>query len=66
MWAGAAAEKYCQYNWLEVPHMLLDNVLVGDVIELNTPTAEQTCYVFVYEVAGDEARYCYGQVGASM
>ena len=55
-----------QYNRLEVPHMLLDDVRVGDVVELNTPTAGQTFHVFVYEIAEDEVRYRYGLMGASV
>ena len=54
MWDEAATENYGQYNRLEVPHMLLDDVRVGDVVELNTPTAGQTFHVFVYEIAEDE------------
>ena len=46
--------------------MLLDDVQVGDVVELNTPTAGQTFYVFVYEIAEDEVRYRYGLMGASV
>ena len=34
MWDEAATENYGQYNRLEVPHMLLDDVRVGDVVEL--------------------------------
>ena len=45
--------------------MLLDDVRVGDVVELNTPAAGQTSYVFVYEIAEDEVRYRYGLVVAS-
>ena len=41
-------------------------VRVGDVVELNTPTAGQTFHVFVYEIAEDEVRYCYGLVGDSV
>ena len=66
MWDEAATENYGQYNRLEVPHMLLDDVRVGDVVELNTPTAGQTFYVFVYEIAEDEVRYRYGLMGASV
>ena len=66
MWGGAATENYGRYNLLEVPHMLLDDVRVGDVVELNTPTAGQTFHVFVYEVAGDEVRYRHGLVGAQV
>ena len=46
--------------------MLLDDVRVGDVVELNTPTAGQTFHVFVYEIAEDEVRYRYGLMGASV
>ena len=63
MWDEAATENRGQYNRLEVPHMLLDDVRVGDVVELNTPTAGQTFHVFVYEIAEDEVRYRYGLVG---
>ena len=42
MWDEAAAENDDQHNRLEVPHMLLDDVRVGDVVELNTPTAGRT------------------------
>ena len=66
MWDEAATENYGQYNRLEVPHMLLDDVRVGDVVELNTPTAGQTFHVFVYEIAEDEVRYRYGLMGASV
>ena len=69
MWDEAATENCCQYNRLnrlEVPHMLLDDVRVGDVVELNTPTAGQTSHVFVYEIAEDEVRYRYGLMGASV
>ena len=66
MWDEAAIENYGQYNRLEVPHMLLDDVRVGDVVELNTPTAGQTFHVFVYEIAEDEVRYRYGLMGASV
>ena len=52
-----------QHNRFEVPHMLLDDVRVGDVVELNTPTAGQTFHVFVYEIAEDEVRYRYGLMG---
>ena len=51
---------------LGVPHMLLGGVRVGDVVELNTPTAGQTFHVFVYEIAEDEVRYRYGLMGASV
>ena len=66
MWDEAATENYGQYNRLEVPHMLLDDVRVGDVVELNTPTAGQTFHVFVYEIAEDEVRYRYGLMGDSV
>ena len=69
MWDEAATENCGQYNRLnrlEVPHMLLDDVRVGDVVELNTPTAGQTFHVFVYEIAEDEVRYRYGLMGASV
>ena len=72
MWGGAATENdwvgvhHRQHQRLEVPHMLLDDVRVGDVVELNTPTAGQTFYVFVYEIAADEVRYRYGLVGGSV
>ena len=66
MWDEAATENRGQYNRLEVPHMLLDDVRVGDVVELNTPTAGQTFHVFVYEIAEDEVRYRYGLMGASV
>ena len=48
MWDEAATENCGQYNGLEVPHTLLDDVRVGDVVELNTPLAGQTFQVFVY------------------
>ena len=54
----AATENCGQYNRLEC-RMLLDGVRVGDVVELNTPTAGQTFHVFVYEIAEDEVRYRY-------
>ena len=69
MWDEAATENCGQYNRLnrlEVPHMLLDDVRIGDVVELNTPTAGQTFHVFVYEIAEDEVRYRYGLMGASV
>ena len=72
MWDEAATENdrvevpHRQHHRLEVPHMLLNDVRVGDVVELNTPTAGQTFYVFVYEIAEDEVRYRYGLMGASM
>ena len=73
MWDEAATENdwvevpHRQHHRLKVPHMLLDDVRVGDVVELNTPTAGQTFfYVFVYEIVEDEVRYRYGLVGASM
>ena len=66
LWDEAATENYGQYNRLEVQHMLLDDVRVGDVVELNTPTAGQTFHVFVYEIAEDEVRYRYGLMGASV
>ena len=66
MWDEAATENCGQYNRLEVPHILLDDVRVGDVVELNTPTAGQTFHVFVYEIAEDEVRYRYGLMGASV
>ena len=49
-----------------VKNMHLDDVRVGDVVELNTPTAGQTFHVFVYEIAEDEVRYRYGLMGASV
>ena len=66
MWDEAATENYGQHNQLEVPHMLLGDVRVGDVAELNTPTAGQTFHVFVYEIAEDEVRCRCGLMGASV
>ena len=62
MWDEAATEN----DRVEVPHMLLNDVRVGDVVELNTPTAELTFHVFVYEIAEDEVRHRYGAMGALM
>ena len=51
MWDEAATQNYGQHNRLEVSHMLLNDVRVGNVVELNTPTVGQTFYVFAYEIA---------------
>ena len=64
-WDEAATENYGQYDRVEVPNMLLYDVRVGDVFELSTLFAGQTCYVCVYEIE-DEVRYRYGPMGASM
>ena len=68
MWDEAAAENDDQHNRLEVPHMLLDDVQVGDIVELNTQTAGQTCYVSVYARSGRTrcaTAIRYGPMGAS-
>ena len=72
MWDEAATENdwvgvpHRQHQRLEVPHMLLGDVLVGNVVELDTPAVGQTSHAFVYEIAEDEVRYRYGLVGASV
>ena len=32
---------------------------VGDVVELRTPTKQQTLYVLICEITKDEVRYMY-------